>query len=491
MSMLQIQSEPSKRAYAKLTQRELEMRLDAAGKTLQDALALCARNKDIALAEGHKISLIGEITDALYACEAACLIVGCMKDFDKCLSFLGSTTEMIGNAITWIRNKLGASTLANCCFFLSYDINAAAKHPRAFLSPDVDADVPKKLLVLEEIFQTLLSLHCTPSVTIVLFRKSSGGIWVSDGSIPSLPLRQFLLAKSLELQQERDRGNNIPSGVFSDPTSAKFHLQALADNYFQQGAGMVQNKLNSSLNPQQAFKLLADYHGLTDFYAQAQLQKVAARKDPQIRMGLVDLSCAFVVCNPSMPDCPVVYASPAFETLTGYAKHEVLSRNCRFLQSPDGQMHIANKPSLVELKHKIAQGREYQLTLINYKKGGQPFANLLTVVPILDGRIFFYIGFLIDIAERPGCIFGKNANGTYRVNYSTTQLPQPVDVPTVPADDLAPVLQGDNPAEPMELLSMTTPEADSPWTVTDGPAPPYALSPGVFYHTSRMGMLSP
>ena len=38
--------------------------------------------------------------------------------------------------------------------------------------------------------------------------------------------------------------------------------------------------------------------------------------------------------------------------------------------------------------------------------------------------------------------------------------------------------------EQRALLSMTSPEADSPWSVTDGPPPPYALSPGIFYHTS-------
>lgn len=36
-----------------------------------------------------------------------------------------------------------------------------------------------------------------------------------------------------------------------------------------------------------------------------------------------------------------------------------------------------------------------------------------------------------------------------------------------------------------------TPEADSPWSERDGPPPLYALSPGVFAHTSLMSRVSP
>jgi PAS domain-containing protein len=40
----------------------------------------------------------------------------------------------------------------------------------------------------------------------------------------------------------------------------------------------------------------------------------------------------FVICDPSLPDCPIVFASDAFLELTGYPREEVLGRNCRFLQ---------------------------------------------------------------------------------------------------------------------------------------------------------------
>jgi hypothetical protein len=46
-----------------------------------------------------------------------------------------------------------------------------------------------------------------------------------------------------------------------------------------------------------------------------------------------------------------------------------------------------------------------------------------------------------------------------------------------------------NTSATISLISMTSPEADSPWSERDGLPPPYALSPGVFYHTSIEAMM--
>ena len=41
----------------------------------------------------------------------------------------------------------------------------------------------------------------------------------------------------------------------------------------------------------------------------------------------------FVISDPHLPDCPIVFASDAFLELTGYSREEILGRNCRFLQA--------------------------------------------------------------------------------------------------------------------------------------------------------------
>ena len=144
--------------------------------------------------------------------------------------------------------------------------------------------------------------------------------------------------------------------------------------------------------------------------------RIANRRNPEINIGPVDLSCAFVVCDITQHDLPIVYCSDIFERLTGYTKHEILGRNCRFLQAPDGRVQAGVKrryvddKSVLQLKNKVSQRGEVQLSLINYRKGGQPFMNLLTMIPIQwdNDEFRYYIGFQVDLVEQPGSIAGRN-----------------------------------------------------------------------------------
>ncbi|KAF2199756.1 blue light regulator 1 [Delitschia confertaspora ATCC 74209] len=155
------------------------------------------------------------------------------------------------------------------------------------------------------------------------------------------------------------------------------------------------------------------------------LMLVATRKNPEIEIGLVDLSCAFVVCDAQMDDHPIIYCSENFERLTGYSRHDILGRNCRFLQSPDGKVQAGVKRKYVDdnavmyLKKMITLQREAQISLINYRRGGQPFMNLLTMIPIPwdTDAIRYFIGFQVDLVEQPGSMLNKNPSGSYRVNY--------------------------------------------------------------------------
>ena len=144
--------------------------------------------------------------------------------------------------------------------------------------------------------------------------------------------------------------------------------------------------------------------------------KVASRKSPEINIGPVDLSCAFVVCDITKHDLPIVYCSDIFERLTGYTRFEILGRNCRFLQAPDGKVQAGVKRkyvddnSVLKLKNKISNRAEAQLSLINYRKGGQPFMNLLTMIPVPwdTDELRYYVGFQVDLVEQPNSVQAKN-----------------------------------------------------------------------------------
>jgi len=190
------------------------------------------------------------------------------------------------------------------------------------------------------------------------------------------------------------------------------------------------------------------------------LMRVATRPNAEIDLGSVDLSCAFVVCDAEKDDFPIIYCSDNFERLTGYTRHMILGRNCRFLQSPDGNVAAGVKRKYVDddsvlyLKNMVNARREAQISLINYRRGGQPFMNLLTMIPISwdTDQVKFFVGFQVDLVEQPNAVTSKNTDGSYNVNYqrgmtmpryvlsapestSRTDLGQ-----TVPRDDVSAIL---------------------------------------------------
>jgi PAS domain S-box-containing protein len=191
---------------------------------------------------------------------------------------------------------------------------------------------------------------------------------------------------------------------------------------------------------------------------------VATRKNPEIQLGAVDMSCAFVVCDVTLNDCPIIYVSDNFQNLTGYSRHEIVGQNCRFLQAPDGKVEAGTKREFVEnsavynLKRKIAEGKEVQQSLINYRKGGKPFLNLLTMIPIPwdTDDIRYFIGFQIDLVECPDAISGQETGGV-QVNYVHSDIGQYIWTPppstqwdpengqTLGVDDVSTLLQQYNP----------------------------------------------
>lgn len=192
---------------------------------------------------------------------------------------------------------------------------------------------------------------------------------------------------------------------------------------------------------------------------------VATRKAPKIHLGAVDMSCAFVVCDVTMNDCPIIYVSDNFQNLTGYSRHEIIGQNCRFLQAPDGKVEAGSKREFVDdgavfnLKRMIKEGREVQQSLINYRKGGKPFLNLLTMIPIPwdTDEIRYFIGFQIDLVECPDAISGQEMGGV-KVNYKHSDIGQYIWTPppsnplepengqTLGVDDVSTLLQQYNPS---------------------------------------------
>ncbi|KAI0472175.1 hypothetical protein GGR56DRAFT_110654 [Xylariaceae sp. FL0804] len=108
--------------------------------------------------------------------------------------------------------------------------------------------------------------------------------------------------------------------------------------------------------------------------------------------GLAEVLC---LTDPSRPDNPIVFASEEFHRTTQYGMRYVLGRNCRFLQGPK-----TNPSSVRRLREKLAEGKEHCETLLNYRRDGSPFMNLLMVAPLYDSRgvVRYHIGAQVDVS---------------------------------------------------------------------------------------------
>lgn len=117
-----------------------------------------------------------------------------------------------------------------------------------------------------------------------------------------------------------------------------------------------------------------------------------------LREALDDCANGVTLADPNQPDDPLVYVNPAFERLTGYARDEILGRNCRWLHRDD-----RDQPALAEVRDAIGALRPATVVLRNYRKDGGMFWNRLAIRPLLDrdGRPRYLLGVQRDLSADP------------------------------------------------------------------------------------------
>nr|AML79145.1 putative LOV domain-containing protein [Leucostegia immersa] len=108
-----------------------------------------------------------------------------------------------------------------------------------------------------------------------------------------------------------------------------------------------------------------------------------------LTIALTRIQQSFVMSNPYLPGMPVIYASDKFLQLTGYQKDEVIGRNCRFLQGQE-----TDACAVQQIRDCIKAEKACTVRVINYRKDGSPFWNLLHVAPVRDhtAKIAYFVG---------------------------------------------------------------------------------------------------
>jgi len=101
-----------------------------------------------------------------------------------------------------------------------------------------------------------------------------------------------------------------------------------------------------------------------------------------------------VLSDPHTADCPMVVVNQPFATLTGYEPHEIVGRNCRFLQGPK-----TDPLSRQRIRTCLKEEHGCIEWIVNYRKDGSVFWNLLFISPVrdVDGRLLYWFGNQLDI----------------------------------------------------------------------------------------------
>ncbi|XP_023772378.1 phototropin-1 isoform X2 [Lactuca sativa] len=137
------------------------------------------------------------------------------------------------------------------------------------------------------------------------------------------------------------------------------------------------------------------------------------RVSEDLKDALSTFQQTFVVSDATKPDYPILYASAGFFKMTGYTSKEVIGRNCRFLQGAD-----TDPEDVAKIREALQKGTTFCGRLLNYKKDGSTFWNLLTVSPIKDeaGNILKFIGMQVEVS--------KHTEGTKEKTLRPNGLPE-------------------------------------------------------------------
>ncbi|MBC8130068.1 MAG: PAS domain S-box protein [Rhizobiaceae bacterium] len=137
-----------------------------------------------------------------------------------------------------------------------------------------------------------------------------------------------------------------------------------------------------------------------------ELVRVGSGADP-FSAAVRSTRMAMVITDPRQHDNPIVFANDAFSKLTGFAREEILGRNCRFLQGEE-----TDPDDVARIRRGIEERATIELDLRNHRKDGSTFWNRLLVSPVFDGdELIFFFASQYDVTlEREGLVDLQRGN---------------------------------------------------------------------------------
>ncbi|NYS62033.1 putative bifunctional diguanylate cyclase/phosphodiesterase [Vreelandella salicampi] len=193
-----------------------------------------------------------------------------------------------------------------------------------------------------------------------------------------------------------------PEGELLGTFSTYYRTPKVPTAHHQQrlryAAALISLALVSDRDTQRHRKLAEQYRSLLNGNCRDATER--KRQNDTLRLlsrGIEASPNGVVMADALEPDMPIVFANPAFLTMTGYSHDEVIGSNCRFLQGPE-----TDASAIEQIRAGIFEQCGVSVTLLNYCKDGSTFWNQLDVRPVFDDNYVcsHFIGIQQDITEQ-------------------------------------------------------------------------------------------
>ncbi|MEQ9286062.1 MAG: PAS domain S-box protein [Cyclobacteriaceae bacterium] len=166
-------------------------------------------------------------------------------------------------------------------------------------------------------------------------------------------------------------------------------------------------KLESHLLHKDGKKLTVEISGTTIDIKPEKIIQVAVKDITRERSILEELltknravesaNDGILITDPHQPDNPIIYSNLNFQKITGYNKKDLIGKNCRILQGAE-----TDQTTVQKLREAIKECKPIKCEILNYRKDGSSFWNLLSINPVFNDKneVINFIGVQHDITDQ-------------------------------------------------------------------------------------------
>jgi PAS domain S-box-containing protein len=130
------------------------------------------------------------------------------------------------------------------------------------------------------------------------------------------------------------------------------------------------------------------------------------------------------ICDMSIAYAPIIHVNKGWRSMTGYTSEDAVGRSCRFLQGPS-----TSEESVASIREAIRTGTRAVVRVVNYRKDGSLFNNMLTLRPIFDdaGHMVFMVAISVAVSNS----FKRMKPLLTQLNRLNHLLPERLNLPAV------------------------------------------------------------